>query len=94
MLDLFERKDIHVSWATVGFLFYDKRKDLMDSFPPEKPEYWNPALSNYNQLKDLGEDEQNDPYHYGKSLIHLIQSRKKSGRRNTYIFSLLLSGTI
>jgi hypothetical protein len=86
MLDLFERKDIHVSWATVGFLFYDKRKDLMDSFPPEKPEYRNPALSNYNQLKDLGEDEQSDPYHYGKSLIRLIQSRKNQDLE-THTFS-------
>jgi len=76
MLDLFERKEIHVSWATVGFLFYDKKEDLLDSFPHVKPEYWNPGLSNYNHLEDLGEDEQRDPYHYGKSLIGLIQSKK------------------
>ncbi len=76
MVDLFERKEIHVSWATVGFLFYDKMKDLLDSFPQERPEYHNSKLSNYNQLMDLGEDEHSDPYHYGKSLIRLIQSKK------------------
>ncbi|GAL83793.1 hypothetical protein MYP_1021 [Sporocytophaga myxococcoides] len=76
MLDLFERKEIHVSWATVGFLFYDKKKELLESFPLVKPEYQNTKLSNYNQLSDLGDDEQSDPYHYGKSLIRLIQSKK------------------
>lgn len=86
MLDLFEKKEIHVSWATVGFLFYDKKKDLQESFPQVKPEYWNPDLSNYNQLADLGEDEQSDPYHYGKSLIHLIQS-KKNQDIETHTFS-------
>ncbi|WP_028981238.1 polysaccharide deacetylase family protein [Sporocytophaga myxococcoides] len=76
MLELFERKKIHVSWATVGFLFCDNKKDLLNSFPQVKPEYQNTKLSNYNQLADLGEDEQSDPYHYGKSLIRLIQTKK------------------
>ncbi|MBO9701652.1 MAG: polysaccharide deacetylase [Sporocytophaga sp.] len=76
MLDLFERKEVHVSWATVGFLFYDNKKDLLNSFPQVKPEYQNTKLSNYNQLADLGEDEQSDPFHYGKSLIRLIQTKK------------------
>jgi len=76
LLDLFERKGIHVSWATVGFLFYDKKIDLLNSFPKELPHYQNPTLSNYNHLVDLGEDEQSDPYHYGEALIRLIRTKK------------------
>lgn len=74
MLDCFARYDIHATWATVGFLFFDSRDALMAGVPSEQPEYTNHALSPYRNLTTIGANEETDPFHYAPSLIRLIQS--------------------
>lgn len=74
LLDLFKQYEIHVTWATVGLLFFNSREALLQSLPAEKPNYENKMLSPYNHLNRVGADEQDDPLHFAPSLISLIQS--------------------
>jgi peptidoglycan/xylan/chitin deacetylase (PgdA/CDA1 family) len=76
MLELFERYDIHVTWAVVGMLTPPTRTALDASLPTQQPQYTDMHYSNYEYLKhaNVGPDESRDPYHFGASLLRLIQS--------------------
>jgi len=74
MLELFKEFGIHATWATVGFLFFDRKQDLLACCPETKPSYNNKALSPYNEVTSIGETEQDDPYHLGRSLLELIRT--------------------
>jgi peptidoglycan/xylan/chitin deacetylase (PgdA/CDA1 family) len=74
VLNLFEKFNIHATWATVGFLFAKNRDQLKQFCPKLKPTYQNNILSNYN-LFDAGEvgySEIDDPFHYAHSIISQI----------------------
>jgi hypothetical protein len=74
LLDLFRKYEIHVTWATVGFLFFDSKSELLSNLPKHTPTYVNNNLSPYNNLtEEIGFDEENDPIHYAPSLIRKIQ---------------------
>lgn len=73
-LELFNKYSIHATWAVVGFLFFNNRNELMLGLPKERPEYTNAALSNYNRLNDIGDNEESDPFHFAPSLIKTILS--------------------
>lgn len=72
MLELFSEYGIHVTWATVGFLFFETRKQLLAAMPTKRPAYRNRKLSPYENLHEVGADERDDPYHYAPSLLRLI----------------------
>lgn len=74
MLELFERYDIHASWATVGFLFADSLDEMKQYAPEEtlRPKYIDEKLSNYDSLEGLGADEAADPCYYAGDLIGQI----------------------
>ena len=73
LLEMFQEFDIHATWATVGFLFFDSRNELIASLPKRRPSYANHALSPYeNLVAELGVDEKDDPSHYAPSLIRQI----------------------
>jgi hypothetical protein len=71
---LFEKYDIHATWATVGFLFAKNKSQLLSFCPIERPTYVNESLSYYKLIdeNEVGNDEQEDPYHFAHSLITLI----------------------
>ncbi len=73
MLDLFKSLDIHVTWATVGFLFYSDKQKLLANLPDKKPGYSDKGLSPYPKIKNIGEGETTDPFHYASSLIDIIK---------------------
>lgn len=74
LLDLFKKYEVHVTWATVGFLFFESRDELLSNLPKHKPAYVNNNLSPYTNLtEEIGIDEENDPIHYAPSLIRKIQ---------------------
>ena len=73
ILDLFEEYGIHATWATVGLLFYGRRDDLLAALPSLRPTYENPALSAYNVIPLIGEDEASDPFHFGRDLLERIR---------------------
>ena len=76
LLDLFQKYDIHATWATVGLLFCKNKQELFEVEPKIKPNYKNEKLSVYNYFDTLGEREDEDPLHYASSLIDLIKDTR------------------
>jgi peptidoglycan/xylan/chitin deacetylase (PgdA/CDA1 family) len=72
ILDLFARNGVHATWATVGFLFFDNKDELLAHLPSLKPGYVNKHLSPYDHVFRIGPNEHKDPYHYALSLIRRI----------------------
>lgn len=74
LLKLFEKYEIHATWATVGFLFAESKIELLEFSPPNKPSYVNTKLNYYSLIptEQVGENESDDPYHFAKSLITKI----------------------
>lgn len=72
ILELFEEFSIEATWATVGFLFCESKEELLSMLPDVRPNYQNPALSPYRILDEIGENEQDDPYHFAPSIIRQI----------------------
>lgn len=71
MLDLFNQHNIHATWATVGFLFYDSAKSLIEALPKVLPTYENANFSPYLYLEKEHSSMQND-YHFCPDLIRQI----------------------
>lgn len=74
ILELFDKYEIHATWATVGLLFHSNKSDLESNLPKLRPTYQAAELSAYNYMdrNPLGESESKDLLHYGASLIKLI----------------------
>lgn len=72
LLALFQKYDIHATWAAVGFLFGESREELMSFFPEKKPGYAHPGLSPYDYFPKVGDNEEEAPYFYAPSLLKLI----------------------
>ena len=74
MLNLFEKYNIHVTFSTVGFLFFDNKQELLNELPVTNPKYTIPGLSPYEgHLNTVGSNETEDPFHFAPSLIKQIQ---------------------
>ncbi|WP_339661512.1 polysaccharide deacetylase family protein [Croceibacter atlanticus] len=72
VLDLFERYNIKATWATVGFLFAKNKEQLLQYSPNEKPNYKREELSYYDYISKIGNDENDDPFHFANSIIKKI----------------------
>jgi hypothetical protein len=75
LLATFAEYGIHATWATVGFLFFRSRTELLSSLPDLRPNYDDIRLSPYEDMRLLGRDEDDDPFHFGRSLIDQIRSQ-------------------
>lgn len=73
MLKLFEKYDIHATFATVGAMF-SRNLDELNSFLPDlKPNYLDQNLSPYNGY--ISDSNLNDSrYYFGKKLIEMVKS--------------------
>ena len=71
MLDLFQRYEIHATWATVGMLLNESSEELLKNAPSEKPSYGNLNLSAYTFINNegIGDNEHEDPFHFAPSLV-------------------------
>lgn len=75
LLQLFNKYDINATFATVGLLFFKSKEELLQNLPSKKPQYKQSILSPYfSQVALTGKDEENDPFHFGISLINEIQA--------------------
>lgn len=74
ILALSEKYDIKLTFATVGFLFAENKDDLLAHAPKHKPSYTNKKLDPYQLMDSIGDNEQDDPYHFGDSILKTIQS--------------------
>jgi len=73
ILNVFKCNQISATWATVGFVTFSNKRDLLAHLPDQFPEYVDQKLDPYRQLILIGESEESDPYHYGYSLLRRIQ---------------------
>lgn len=71
MLELFKEYNIHATWATVGFLFFDSFESLKQNLPTILPEYEKSDLSPYKYL--INTQETRLKYHFATELIHKIR---------------------
>ena len=75
ILDLFEEFDVAATWATVGFLFAESRREREAFSPSTRPQYADSRLDPYSEPTGNGEND--DPLHYAPGLINQIASRRK-----------------
>jgi peptidoglycan/xylan/chitin deacetylase (PgdA/CDA1 family) len=73
ILKLFSSYGIHATWAVVGLLTFENKKDILSHIPIHLPEYRNQLLDPYRYLSSVGDNERRDPYHFGYSLVKMIQ---------------------
>jgi peptidoglycan/xylan/chitin deacetylase (PgdA/CDA1 family) len=78
MLGLFEKYDVHVTWAGVGMLMHKDRASLVKNFPEARPSYRHDELSAYSFMDKIGigNNEEEDPFHYADSLVRQIVNTK------------------
>jgi peptidoglycan/xylan/chitin deacetylase (PgdA/CDA1 family) len=74
VLRLFDEYRIHATWATVGLLLFAAREELIEGLPVKRPHYVNSRLSSYSHIDNVGDDEEDDPFHYAASLVKMIIS--------------------
>jgi len=77
ILQLFEKYDIHATWATAGFLFLDNYEELIKSFPEKLPSYKDKRFSPYEYiLRAKDEIKANENIHFAPNLIRRILNIK------------------
>lgn len=72
ILDLFNENNIHATWATVGFLFFQNANELKKNLPEITPGYDKKHLSPYEHIKKNKSLPFN--HHFAPDLINLIRS--------------------
>lgn len=74
LLDAFNKYDVKATFAIVGFLFAENKGELGCFIPHKKPGYSNPEYDVYlKEFATIGNDENDDPYHFGYSLFEMIK---------------------
>lgn len=71
ILELFEKYQIHATWAVVGFLFFNNKEELLQNLPPRLPSYKKDIFSPYTYMKNNDLDE---IYHFAPEAISFIKS--------------------
>lgn len=80
ILELFDKYDIHATWATVGFLMCEDYDELLSFLPNVRPQYKNRKISQYNYLEDrnvrekLRSDNEFRKCHFAPGLVREILS--------------------
>lgn len=70
LLQLFQQYNVHCTWATVGFLFFKNKEELVDNLPAEKPGYYKKEYDPYPYIQENNLDE---VYHFAPELIEMIK---------------------
>lgn len=74
MLALFDKYGVKATFSTVGFLFAQNKEELVAFCPSVLPDYVDTQLSPYHSFDKVGNDEKDDPYHFGYSLLQQIKT--------------------
>ena len=72
LLAMFREFGIRATWAVVGLLLAETRREMLERIPARRPRYRRADLSPYDALAEVGEDERDDPYHFASSLVRRI----------------------
>jgi peptidoglycan/xylan/chitin deacetylase (PgdA/CDA1 family) len=74
LIELFAHYNFKATFATVGFLFCKNKEELATVIPDCKPKYSNGKYDVYtNEVAGIGNNETDDPYHFGFSLFQQIK---------------------
>jgi Polysaccharide deacetylase len=74
LLKVFKDYNLKVTFAIVGALFTKNKIELLSYLPDIKPSYSNPKYNIYNiEFNNIGNNENDDPYHFGYSLFEQIK---------------------
>jgi hypothetical protein len=76
ILDLFSEFDIHATWATVGFLFFETTKAILAEAPSCRPNYRNAQLSPYADLPPAEAREDEKSIFFAPTLIRRIAATR------------------
>lgn len=76
ILEYFQKFNIKGTFAIVGFLFFDTKKELINNSPAKKPGYSDANLTPYGDYikHNVGLNSHTDPLHFAPALIQLIQN--------------------
>lgn len=72
LLHLFNKYEVRVTLATVGFLFGNNKNEVLAFTPKALPTYQNSALNPYPDLMDIS--DANTKYYFAKPLIEVVKS--------------------
>jgi hypothetical protein len=90
LLDLFREYEVRATFATVGMLFFAEKESLRRSLPQPPVKYVDPRYDWYpDYFQSLGQNEGEDPYHFGGSLVDQIRRETPPRNRNAYVLALL-----
>lgn len=85
LLELFAAYDFKATFATVGFLFAKNKQELMTYLPEIRPGYFNDAYNVYKtEMGSLGNNEADDPYHFGYDLFEMIKNSPHETGTHTF----------
>jgi peptidoglycan/xylan/chitin deacetylase (PgdA/CDA1 family) len=80
ILSLFERHNVHATWATVGMLMAQSTQELRALLPNPslQPQYPNPRSSSYRHITEvvLQSDVEDGQYYFGAHLVRRILATK------------------
>lgn len=73
LLALFEKYDVHCTWATVGLLFFNDKKEILSHLPSSLPDYLQKEYDPYSYIK---QNELESVYHFAPLLIEKIRKTR------------------
>ena len=83
LLELFAKYNVHCTWATVGFLFFKEKQEMLSYLPSHRPGYYK---KEYDPYPYLDQNELENKYHFAPALIDQI--KKTPGQEiGTHTFS-------
>ncbi|MDG5491662.1 polysaccharide deacetylase family protein [Psychroserpens sp. SPM9] len=74
LLEMSDKYGVKLTFSTVGFLFAENKTELLKQLPEDKPTYLIENFSPYPLLDAIGENEDEDPFHYALSGIKQIKN--------------------
>jgi peptidoglycan/xylan/chitin deacetylase (PgdA/CDA1 family) len=75
LLELFTKYNVHCTWATVGFLFFKDKTEMLGYLPSIRPDY---KKKEYDPYSYIEQNELENIYHFAPGLIEQI--RKSPGQ--------------
>jgi len=83
LLELFKKYNVHCTWATVGFLFFKEKEEMISYLPANRPDY---SQKEYDPYSYIEQNELEKIYHFAPALIAQIE--KTPGQEiGTHTFS-------
>lgn len=75
LLDCFHKFGIKATFASVGFLFFKDKQEMLSHLPGKKPAYKDADLSPYGKYieTEVGNNYEDDKYHFGWPLLAMIK---------------------